>query len=125
MTPESMREQWELYAKAWSPVSDRERKDLLTRSLAVDYHYIDPRIECRGHAEVIQNLEAFQQRQPGGSFALKSILTHHNILLVNWQLMKRDGTAANLGFDFVRFDSSEHIEEITGFFVPPSTPPSS
>lgn len=33
--------------------------------------------------DVIRNLEAFQQRQPGGSFALKSILPHHDVALVN------------------------------------------
>ena len=116
MSPEAMREQWEGYGKAWSAVSDAERETLLSQSLANYFHYIDPRIECHGQQDVIQNLEAFQQRQPGGRFALKSILTHHDTALVNWQLIKGDGTAANLGFDFVRFDQSGHIHEITGFF---------
>lgn len=119
MTPEEMRSKWELYAKAWSPVSDAERKQLLHDSLAQDFSYIDPRIECHGQKEVVTNLEAFQQRQPGGSFALRSILPHHDVALVNWQLIKQDGTEANQGFDFVRFNGSGLIAQITGFFVPP------
>lgn len=121
MSPEEMRSKWEMYGKAWSPITEAERKQLLQNSLTPNFSYIDPRIECHGHADVIRNLEAFQQRQPGGSFALKSILPHHDVALVNWQLIKPDGTGANLGFDFVRFAPSGLIESITGFFVPPST----
>lgn len=120
MSPEEMRAKWELYGKAWSPVSDAERKQLLQDSLTPDFSYVDPRIECHGQQEVIHNLEAFQQRQPGGSFALRSMLPHHEVALVNWQLIKKDGTAANQGFDFVRFAPSGLIASITGFFVPPN-----
>jgi len=38
---------------------------------------------------------------------------------VNWQLIKKDGTAANEGVDFIRFAGSGLIASITGFFVPP------
>jgi len=79
MTAEEMRSKWELYSKAWSPVSDAEQKELLNDSLTQDFSYIDPRIECHGQEEVIPNLETFQQRQPGGSFALRSILAHNHL----------------------------------------------
>ncbi len=119
MNPEEMRSKWELYAKAWSPVSDAERKQVLEHSLSPDFFYVDPMIECHGQKELIVNLEAYQQRQPGGSFVLRSFLPHHDVALVNWQLIKKDGTAANLGSDFVRFTGSGLIASITGFFVPP------
>jgi hypothetical protein len=51
---------------------------------------------------MMKNLEAFQERTPGGSFALRDILPHHDVALVNWQLVKSDGTATNKGYDSVR-----------------------
>ncbi len=118
MESEAMRAQWERYGESWSAVSDTERRDLLTLSLTPDFFYVDPRIECRGHEDIVKLMEAFQQREPGGSFALKSMLTHHDAALVNWQWIQRDGAATSLGFDCVRFDISGRTEEITGFFVP-------
>ncbi len=85
MNPELMRAKWELYAKAWSPANDAERKQILEDTLSPDFFYIDPRIECRGQKKVTSNLEAFQQRQPGGSFVLQSMLPHHYVALLNWQ----------------------------------------
>jgi len=77
MNVEEKRAQWELYGRAWSPVSDAERQQLLKDTLSHDFYYIDPRIDCHGHADVIANLfQAFQQCQPGGSFALRSIIAY-------------------------------------------------
>ncbi len=120
MTPEMMRSQWELYSKAWSAGSGEERKGLLSQCLLADFGYVDPRIECHGYGEITKLMEAFQERQPGGRFALRSIFAHHGTALVNWQLVTRDGTASNLGFDFVKFDESGKIRDVTGFFVPPA-----
>jgi hypothetical protein len=69
-----------------------------------------------------KNLEAFQGRQPGGRFALRDCLPHHDVALVNWQLIKGDGTASNTGYDFVQFAPSGQIARITGFFAKPSAP---
>jgi SnoaL-like domain len=122
MKPEDMSAQWELYARAWSAVSDPERTDILHKALAPSFTYMDPRIECKSASEMQKNLEAFQGRQPGGRFALRDCLPHHDVALVNWQLIKGDGTASNTGYDFVQFAPSGQIARITGFFAKPSAP---
>jgi SnoaL-like domain len=122
MKPEDMSAQWELYARAWSAVSDPERTDILHKALAPSFTYMDPRIECKSPSEMQKNLEAFQGRQPGGRFALRDCLPHHDVALVNWQLIKGDGTASNTGYDFVQFAPSGQIARITGFFAKPSAP---
>jgi hypothetical protein len=113
---DDMRARWERYAMAWGPVGAEERKQILNETLAEGFHYLDPRIECHGQDEVTRNLEAFQQRQPGGGFVLRDILAHHNVAMVSWQLIKKDGEASNRGHDVARFDQAGFIKDITGFF---------
>jgi hypothetical protein len=122
MKPEELCAQWEVYAKGWSAVSDAERQELFHKALSPTFTYLDPRIECKNQAEMLKNLEAFQERQPGGRFALRECLPHHDVALVNWQLIKGDGTPSNVGYDFVQFAPSGLIAKITGFFGRPSAP---
>ena len=72
---------------AW--VGAEERKQILNETLAEGFHYLGPRIECHGQEDVTRNLEAFQQRQTGGSFVLLDILGHHNVAMISWQLIKK------------------------------------
>ena len=55
-------------------------------------------------------------------FALRDCLRHHDVALVNWQLIKGDGTSSNTGYDFVQFAPSGQIAKITGFFAKPPAP---
>jgi hypothetical protein len=104
--PDQMRATWELYGKAWAAESDPERRSFLSQAVTADFTYFDPRIVCEGQEQMMKNLEAFQERTPGGSFALRDILPHHDVALVNWQLVKSDGTATNKGYDSVRFNDA-------------------
>jgi hypothetical protein len=121
MTSDDMRAKWELYAKAWSAQNDADRNRILNEVLSADFTYLDPRISCRTHAEVAANVKAFQERQPGGSFALRDILTHHDVAMVNWQLIQADGAATNRGYDIVRFTDAGQFAGITAFFAKPTS----
>lgn len=121
MTSDDMRLKWELYARAWSAKTDAERNRILDEVLSADFTYLDPRIACGSHAEVASNLKAFQERQPGGSFALRDILAHHDFAMVSWQLIQGDGTATNHGYDIVRFTDAGQLANITAFFAKPAS----
>lgn len=119
MLTDDMHHAWERYASAWATVDNAERRRILDSVLAPAFVYSDPRITCRGPEEMAGNLDAFQQRQPGGSFVVRGILTHHDFAMLTWQLIKGDGEAATLGYDFIRFADEGRIAQITGFFAPP------
>ncbi len=120
MLTDEMRYIWERYASAWAAKDNVERRHILEGVIEPEFGYSDPRITCHGRDEMAGNLDAFQQRQPGGCFVLRDILGHHDFAMVSWQLIKADGEAATIGYDFVRFADGGHIAQITGFFARPN-----
>ena len=85
------------YVEAWAAISDQERRAILNSVLATDIHYRIPRMEGTGHSIVIEDMNAFQEKFPGGKFALRSVSEHHDVALMEWQLILPDGTPAVVG----------------------------
>ncbi|GAA3760070.1 hypothetical protein [Terriglobus aquaticus] len=82
--------------------------------------YRIPRMEGTGHAIVIEDMQEFQAKFPGGRFALRSVSEHHDVALMEWQLILPDGTPAVLGHDAVRVTEGGKLGQIVTFA--PSTP---
>jgi hypothetical protein len=72
------------YVKAWSAISDQERRNILDSVLETDIIYRIPRMEGTGHHIVIDDMNDFQAKFPGGQFALHSVSEHHDVALMEW-----------------------------------------
>src|ERR1700761_4264208 len=108
------------YVEAWAAISDQERRAILNSVLATDIHYRIPRMEGTGHSIVIENMNGVQERWPGGKLALRSVSEHHDVALMEWQLILPDGTPAVVGHDFIAITSEGKVGQIITFA--PSTP---
>jgi hypothetical protein len=70
--------------------------------LETEIIYRIPRMEGTGHQMVINDMNEFQAKFPGGQFALHSVSEHHDVALMEWQLILPDGTPGRLGHDAIR-----------------------
>lgn len=94
---------WEQYAKAWSPMADEERREILARVLAPDVSYLTPHYSSSaGHDVVVEDMEAIQKQFPGCGFIKLSDSAHHDAALFTWQLVLADGSRTATGWDAVR-----------------------
>jgi hypothetical protein len=106
---------YETYLSAWSKIPDDERLRLLRESLSDNIVFTNPMKTRRGLAEVVEHLQAFQQRTPGGSFRLNEMLGWENHGIATWQLVDAQGQAGFYGYDVVAFDDHGCIETILLF----------
>ncbi|WP_321470537.1 hypothetical protein [uncultured Paludibaculum sp.] len=103
------------YAKAWSAISDQERRSILDPVLETDIIYRIPRMEGTGHQIVINDINEFQAKFPGGQFALHSVSEHHDVALMEWQLILPDGTPGVRGHDAIRVTPEGKLGQIVTF----------
>jgi hypothetical protein len=103
------------YAEAWSAISDQERRSILEPILEADITYRIPRMEGTGHSIVIEDMNEFQAKLPEGKFALRSVSEHHDVALMEWQLILPDGTPSILGHDAIRVTSGGKLGQIITF----------
>ncbi|MDR3741074.1 MAG: hypothetical protein P4L40_18810 [Terracidiphilus sp.] len=103
------------YATAFSAISDQERRDILDSVLETDIIYRIPRMEGIGHQIVIDDIHDFQSKFPGGHFALHSVSEHHDVALMEWQLILPDGTPSVLGHDAIRITPEGKLGQIVTF----------
>jgi hypothetical protein len=106
---------YETYLSAWSKVPDEERARLLRESLSESIVFTNPMQTRRGLAEVVEHLQAFQQRSPGGSFRLNEMLGWERHGIATWQLIDAQGQAGFWGYDVVAYDDQGRIESILLF----------
>ena len=103
------------YLEAWPAISDQERRDILASVLEPDVLYRIPRMEGAGHAIVIEDMNEFQAKFPGGKFALHSVSEHQDVALMEWQLILPDGTPSVLGHDAIRVTPGGKLGQIITF----------
>jgi hypothetical protein len=103
------------YVEAWSAISNQERRSILEPILEADITYCIPRMEGTGHSIVIEDMNEFQAKLPGGKFALRSVSEHHDVALMEWQLILPDGTPSVLGHDAIRVTSGGKLGQIITF----------
>jgi hypothetical protein len=108
-------ETYDLYLAAWAPISRDEWVDMLRRSLAETIVFTNPQQVRRGIAEVVEHLEGFQRRSPGGCFRMNNMVGWGSHGLAEWQLVDADGKAGFSGYDVVTFDDDGLISSILLF----------
>ena len=106
---------YEAYLSAWSAMAAHERLQLLRGSVIEDVVFKNATKSRTGIADVVLHLEAFQERSPGGSFKLLSMLGWENHAMATWQLVDREGKAGFTGHDVVAYNNSHLIESIVMF----------
>jgi hypothetical protein len=106
---------WSEYAKAWAPISDHERRKIIAQTLDPKIAYTAASMVCEGHEGVIQDIEGFQANFPGGHFFLYSKSVHHDVALIEWQLILSDGTESVLGHDAIHISAEGKIDSIATF----------
>jgi hypothetical protein len=103
------------YVTAFAAISDQERRKILDSVLDGEITYRTPRMEGTGHQIVIDDINEFQARFPGGQFALYSVSEHHDVALMEWQLILADGTRGVRGHDAVRVTPEGKFGQIVTF----------
>ncbi len=107
---------WELYGKAWSPVTAAARQGMLARTVDPDCQYADPTQACAGVAALAEAMHQFQQFMPGASFALTGFTVHHDQAMVSWNLLDERGKVVGTGTSFGRYNPDGRLVQMTGFF---------
>lgn len=113
---------WNTYQSAWSAIPDRERRDLLTRSVASDCRYSDPQSELEGLDALIVKIEQSQAATPGASFRNDQLTTFDDQGLSEWTMYGSDGSALVQGASHARYGEDGRLTHMTGFFKRPDSP---
>lgn len=108
-------ETYDLYLEAWGPISRDERANLLRRNLARTIVFTNPQQVRRGIDDIVEHLEGFQQRTPGGRFRMNNMVGWGSHGLAEWQLVDGAGKAGFSGYDVVTFDADGLITDILLF----------
>jgi hypothetical protein len=121
--PSKAVELYKHYATAFSAISDQERRRILDSVLETNVIYRNPRMEGRGPQIIIDNInDYFQAKFPGGQFVLHSFSEHHDVALMEWQLILADGTLGVRGHDTIRVTPEGTFAQIVTF-APPTLEP--
>jgi hypothetical protein len=113
--PSKAVELYKQYAKAFAAISDQERRKILASVLETEIIYRNSSMEGTGHQIVIDDIHEFQAKFPGGQFALFSVSEHHDVALMEWQLILADGTSGVRGHDVIRVTPEGKFGQIVTF----------
>lgn len=108
-------ELYKRYAPAFSAASEEERREILQAVVEEDVVCRIPRLEGRGLQILLDDIQEFQTNFPGGKFAVRSVSEHHDVALMEWQLILADGTESVRGHDAIRVSAGGKIAEIVTF----------
>ena len=111
---------WNAYQRAWGPVHESEREELLGSSVSEDVLYTDPLSQIRGLQELKARIAESQRKFTGAYFRNDSFLEHHDQGLFLWTMYDREGCVFVKGSSFGRFGTDGRLAQATGFFEVPS-----
>ncbi len=104
------------YARSWGPISNDDRIATFRLVLHEDFLYTDPNMETVGYDDLAEYMNAFQQQVPGAGFLNRHVSGHHDVLLVQWDMLGPDGTVLSPGASFGRMHPDGRLASMTGFF---------
>ena len=106
---------YERYITAWSAMGTSERMSLLAQTVTEDIAYRDATVRCEGASALGEHLNTFQERSPGSSFRLLSMLSWGADGLAKWQIVDAEGEPGFSGYDAMTFAEDGRISSIVGF----------
>lgn|SRR4051812_37267025 len=106
---------YDTYLSAWSAIPDPERRRLLRESVVGDIVFTNPLQSRAGLDQLVDHLEAFQQRSPNGKFVSIAMLGWDRHALATWQLIDAEGKPGFTGYDVLEFNEQGLIKNILLF----------
>lgn len=103
------------YVTAFAAIPDQERREILDAVVDTEITYRNRTMEGTGPQIILEDIHQFQARFPGASFTLHSVSEHHDVALMEWQLILADGTAGVRGHDAVRTSPAGKFASIVTF----------
>lgn len=113
--PSKAAELYQHYVTAFAAISEPKRREILEAVLDAEVVYQNPSMEGTGHQIIVDDIHIFQSKFPGGQFTLHSISEHHDVALMEWQLVNADGTLGVRGHDAVRITPEGKLASIVTF----------
>ncbi|MBK3662217.1 nuclear transport factor 2 family protein [Bradyrhizobium diazoefficiens] len=114
---------WNAYQRAWGPVDETEREELLRASVSEDILYTDPSSQTRGLQELFARIGQSQQKFTGAYFKNDSFLEHHDQALFLWTMYDAEDRVFVKGSSFGHFGADGRLVQATGFFEVPTKRP--
>ena len=105
---------YQSYVKAWKPISDAQRKSILSEVFDENVEYLVPGY-VGGASAAIEDMERFQKQYPGAYFDIENVSAHHEIALFKWVLVLPDGKVTVKGHDCIRFSPAGKIISLLTF----------
>ena len=119
MRPEQMRATYDRYVKGWSNVSDEERLELTSGSIAPHGIYSDPVSFTQGPQGMAEVMANFQRNTPNGTFEVIKFETQRDRALSTWNALDSEGNVRFPGHDAVIFGDDGLMGQVSGFFTKP------
>jgi len=112
-----------VYSAAWGEADAAKRRQMLQRVWAPDGTYMDPISQLKGVDALVERINGFRSKLPGGQIVPWSrVDVHHNVLRFAWRLVGPDGAILNEGMDFATLAPDGRLQSVVGFFGPVRTP---
>ena len=105
---------YQTYVEAWKPISDAQRKSILSEVFDENVEYLVPEY-VGGTSAAIEDMERFQKQYPGAHFDIENVSTHHEVALFKWVLILPDGKVTVKGHDCIRFSPAGKIVSLLTF----------
>ena len=113
---------YERYLEGWKAISKEQRTSIAAEFLSDDVLYITRQHESGGRDTVIEDMDTFQARFPGGRFDVGDVSAYHDVALLTWVLVQADGTIFAQGHDQLRVSPEGKIATLITFPPSASTP---
>ena len=114
MTQQNALSTYQTYVEAWKPISDEERRSIVSEVLDADIAYFAPAFQG-GPDAAMQDMERFQNQYPGCHFEVENVSFHHDAALFKWVLVMSDGKVTVKGHDCIRFSPAGKIKSLVTF----------
>ncbi len=69
-----------------------------------------------GYDDLAEYMNGFQQQIPGAGFINRHVAHHHDVLLVQWDMIGPDATVLSPGTSFGRAHADGRLASMTGFY---------
>ena len=97
------------------------RAELVSAVWSGDGTLVDPPIDARGHAGIVEMAGAVQSQFPGHTFRRTSeIDAHHDLARYTWEMVGPDGMPALAGTDVALVGADGRLAHVAGFFGDPA-----
>jgi len=114
------REIWESYANLWKTEDVDNKRQRLSKILAENFRYTDPRSETIGHDALIDVILDFNNTVPGAYFSTTRFMTHNNRSVAAWEMKSSDAETLGNGISYAEYDQSGKLVTISGFYDLPT-----